>query len=371
LCRFPKRWIIAVLSQFGILVAFSIRVNLSVSIVAMVNSTYVKETSHKSKPECPAVTLNVTSNERHNVFNWDEKLQGIILSAFYFGYVLTQVPGGLLARRLGGKWVFGAGILGTAVLTILTPIAAKMSVKLLIAVRVWEGIVEGVTLPAMHQLIGTWSPIYERTKMASFILTGAPLGTLITYLVSGILCDSQILGGWPSVFYISGSVGVLWFIVWSLVAESSPENDGCISVEEKEYIIMHRGADKNTVMPTVPWKKIALSKAVWALVISNICVSWIFYTFLTCLPSFYKEVLNFSLRENGFASALPYMLDVFVALVCGQVADFLRRGERLRTGLVRKIFATVPNTTPMAEDILHFICNYDIWGHILLALWIW
>ena len=45
--------------------------------------------------------------------------------------------------------------------------------------------------------------------------------------------------------------------------------------------------------------------------------------------------------QNGFASALPYMLDVFVALVCGQIADFLRRGERMRTGVVRKIFATV------------------------------
>ena len=69
-------------------------------------------------------------------------LLGIILSAFYFGYVFTQIPGGLLAKRIGGKWVFGCGVLGTALLSIATPIAAKMDVKLLIAVRVWEGLVE-------------------------------------------------------------------------------------------------------------------------------------------------------------------------------------------------------------------------------------
>ena len=67
---------------------------------------------------------------------------GIILSAFYFGYVFTQIPGGLLAKRIGGKWVFGCGILGTALLSIATPIAAETDVKLLIAVRVWGGLVE-------------------------------------------------------------------------------------------------------------------------------------------------------------------------------------------------------------------------------------
>ncbi len=47
-----------------------------------------------------------------------------------------------MATRFGGKWVFGIGILITAVLTVLTPIVARYSVKLFIALRVVEGIGE-------------------------------------------------------------------------------------------------------------------------------------------------------------------------------------------------------------------------------------
>ena len=31
---------------------------------------------------------------------------------FFYGYVLTQVPGGRLAEKVGGKWLFGGGVLG-------------------------------------------------------------------------------------------------------------------------------------------------------------------------------------------------------------------------------------------------------------------
>ena len=75
-------------------------------------------------------------------FSWDKDMQGLILGSFFYGYICTQIPGGWLAEKFGGKWLFGLGVLGTAVLTLLTPVAAKLSVGTLLAVRVVEGIGE-------------------------------------------------------------------------------------------------------------------------------------------------------------------------------------------------------------------------------------
>ncbi len=73
------------------------------------------------------------------LFDWDAEQQGIILGAFFYGYVITQIPGGYFSEKYGGKWFFGLGTFITAALTILTPIAAKSSYGLLITVRVLEG----------------------------------------------------------------------------------------------------------------------------------------------------------------------------------------------------------------------------------------
>ena len=67
---------------------------------------------------------------------------GWILSAFFYGYILTQIPGGWLAERVGGKWVFGVGVVMTSLLTLLTPLAAFTNIWLLVTVRVLEGFFE-------------------------------------------------------------------------------------------------------------------------------------------------------------------------------------------------------------------------------------
>ena len=74
--------------------------------------------------------------------DWDKNLQGQILGAFFYGYICTQIPGGWLAEKFGGKLVFGFGVLCTAVLTLMTPVAARLSVGTFLAVRVLEGIGE-------------------------------------------------------------------------------------------------------------------------------------------------------------------------------------------------------------------------------------
>ena len=65
-----------------------------------------------------------------------------MLSSFFYGYIITQLPGGCLALKFGGKNLFGLGILSTAVLTLLTPAAARASVALLVTLRILIGLCE-------------------------------------------------------------------------------------------------------------------------------------------------------------------------------------------------------------------------------------
>lgn len=77
----------------------------------------------------------------------------------------------------------------TSILTILTPLAAKLGVGVLIALRVLEGLFEGVTFPAFHAVLGRWVPIHERTKYSTLAYAGAQFGTVVSNPVSGYLCS--------------------------------------------------------------------------------------------------------------------------------------------------------------------------------------
>ena len=65
----------------------------------------------------------------------------MVLGSFYYGYVALQIPGGWLALNVGGTRLFGVAVLIASALTLLTPVASRTSVVLLIMVRVGEGLV--------------------------------------------------------------------------------------------------------------------------------------------------------------------------------------------------------------------------------------
>jgi len=75
-------------------------------------------------------------------FDWGPELRGAILSSFFYGYISTQLIGGLLGAKIGGVKLIGYGVFSTAILTILTPLAARYSVYLVIVLRVIEGVFE-------------------------------------------------------------------------------------------------------------------------------------------------------------------------------------------------------------------------------------
>lgn len=75
-------------------------------------------------------------------FDWDEKTQGLILSAFFWGYVITQMPGGMLADKYGGKATLGLGMLFSSIGTVITPVVARIGPVMLIILRLIIGLAQ-------------------------------------------------------------------------------------------------------------------------------------------------------------------------------------------------------------------------------------
>src|ERR671930_226510 len=99
-------------------------------------------------------------------FGWDPAVTGTILSAFFVGYMLTQLPGGWLADRFGGKAIIGFAVVWWSLATLMTPFA--YAVPLMIAARIGLGIGEGVTPPALHSMVARWIPTHERSRVIAF-----------------------------------------------------------------------------------------------------------------------------------------------------------------------------------------------------------
>jgi ACS family sodium-dependent inorganic phosphate cotransporter len=91
-------------------------------------------------------------------FNWNSQQKGLVLSSFFYGYITTQFIGGYLASRYGGNVIFGIGIGSTAFFTLLTPLLAMRSIYALVAVRIIEGVFEGMTFPCCYHIWSKWAP---------------------------------------------------------------------------------------------------------------------------------------------------------------------------------------------------------------------
>ena len=276
-----------------------------------------------------AVTAPVIMQE----LGWNEAALGIILSSFFWGYTLLQIPGGWLADRYGGKIVLCMGVLWWSFFMMITPMAK--TVTNMTVVRALMGLGEGVNFPSIQSLTSRWIPSQERSRVMGFTLSGISIGNILAFpLATWIMA----VFGWRYVFYIFGLMGFVWCAFWIRIAANRPEEHRTIHPQELEYIKANR--PEISPVKKIPWGKILSKTQVWTLVINHFCVSWGFFMFLTWLPTYLVKAHGFSIKEMGIYSMLPYLAMVIGSNVSGWLADYFIK----RTGnitLIRKVFHSV------------------------------
>uniref|UniRef100_A0A8D2NMV6 Solute carrier family 17 member 8 n=1 Tax=Zosterops lateralis melanops TaxID=1220523 RepID=A0A8D2NMV6_ZOSLA len=318
-CGLPKRYIIAIMSGLGFCISFGIRCNLGVAIVEMVNNNTVYV---DGKPELQTAQ-----------FNWDPETVGLIHGSFFWGYIVTQIPGGFISNKLAANRVFGAAIFLTSTLNMIIPSAARVHYGCVMFVRILQGLVEGVTYPACHGMWSKWAPPLERSRLATTSFCGSYAGAVVAMPLAGVLVQYI---GWSSVFYIYGMFGIIWYVFWLLHAYESPAAHPTITSEERIYIETSIGEGASLKFST-PWKRFFTSMPVYAIIVANFCRSWTFYLLLISQPAYFEEVFGFAISKVGLLSAVPHMVMTIIVPIGGQLADFLRSRKILTTTTVRKV----------------------------------
>jgi len=302
-----RRWTIVLLCFVAFMLCNMDRVNMSVAILPM-------------------------SQE----FGWSSQTVGLVQSSFFWGYLLTQVAGGIWADKFGGKLVLGLGVVWWSAATALTPLAAQAGLPVLLVARCLMGIGEGVAMPAMNNMLSRWVPVKERSRSLALVYSGMFIGSVLGLSLSPHMIISY---GWPSVFFGFGSLGIFWYMAWQSKAASTPADDKEMSVAERNYILASTPSNQGAAA-SIPWGKILSRKEVWAIIVCHFCHNWGTFILLTWMPTYYNQVLGLDLMRSGIFSVLPWITMAICANVGGWIADSLV-SQGVSVTRVRKVMQTI------------------------------
>ncbi|KAJ3645922.1 hypothetical protein Zmor_023541 [Zophobas morio] len=371
------RFVIGVMLFTACFVTYTMRVNMSINIIAMVEPA--RTNGSLTEPECVIVnrisnneTLGNESAEKLTSvpdygtrYEWDSNLQSLILGSYFWGYTITCIPGGVLGEKFGPTRTVMIATLISGFLTLVGPLASSWHYAVLILSRFLTGVCGGVIYPCLHCLVSRWAPPEEKGKFIGSLL-GGTLGTVATWPLLGAVIESL---GWSWSFFINGGIVIVWCIFWILLVSDSPDKHPRISEEEKLYIVRSLG---DTLKPTKglpPYKDIFLSIPFWSLIILHFGNLWGLYFLMTAGPNFLSTVLGFNLGHTGILAALPYLARLIFGFIFGLIGDFIRQRKILSTIMVRKGFILFSHIVPGALLLILNVTGCDVnWSIALLTL---
>lgn len=275
----------------------------------------------------------LTAEQEDGRYDWDEYQQGLVLGAFFWLHWCTQIPGGMLAQRIGPKLVFGVSNLVACLLAVLLPLAASIDYRALIAVRVLQGFIAGAAWPSMHSMTANWIPPNDRSKFVTAYL-GSSVGAALTFPLCGFLMEWF---GWPTVFYSTALLGSAWFLAWWFLVFDHPHVHPRISRSELDYLKSNLGQTVAKRKPPTPWKEIVTSLPLWMNVVAQWGGIWGLFTMLTQAPTYFRHVHGWSIRATGLLSGFPHICRITFAMVVSWIGDYMLKKEKISRTKLRKI----------------------------------
>jgi ACS family D-galactonate transporter-like MFS transporter len=279
-----RRWRIAFLLAFGVLVNFFDRINLSVSRDAL-----------------------------HDSFGLSLVAFGYLSSAFSWTYAVMQMPCGVLLDRWGVRRVGRISAFLWSVSSFAAAIAPGLS--WFFAARFLLGVSESPTFPANAKALGYWFTREERGMATAFTDAAAKFSTAIGVPLIGLLL---LHFGWRWSFAATGMVSLFYFVLFYSIYRNPLEDKG-LSPRELEFILQGGAQleDEKRARSGSSLGYLLRQRKVYGLALGWGAYNYTFFLLLTWLPSYLSVSLHADLFHSIFYTSVPWLFATFTDLLVG------------------------------------------------------
>jgi MFS family permease len=231
---------------------------------------------------------------------------GSVMSAFYLGYAVLQVPAGWLADRLGSRRALALFAATWSLFTLGTGLAPSYEAMLVL----WclMGLAQAGVFPASAKVIGDWFPDTQRAFAAGLLASSQAVGAFVAPLLTG-----QLLGvlTWRQIFALYALPGLLWALVFFLSTPASRAP----------------GRHAPALGPT-DWSRLWRSGPMALLCLQQFLRACAMVFFYTWFPTYLRATRGVSVSDAGTFTSWIAAGAVLGGLLGGHVSDWLLR----RTG---------------------------------------
>ncbi|KAI1732577.1 major facilitator superfamily domain-containing protein [Ditylenchus destructor] len=303
------RFFILLLATFCMSAIFSNMITLNFTIICMGSQAKMLNLDVENITQSETTVHDYTQYEK-TVLQWSVSIAAMI-ATFPFSYVCTHY---------GAKYVFFATGMLSTLSTAFVPAASNLGFHWFILARIFQGFAYASDFAVIGVICTRWASLKENAKFLSVLTCFSPLASMFTNSISGVICDSELLG-WPWVYYFHAMVSFVLFMAWMYFYTDDVQDNDFISQKELEIIFRDKSDAHKYREAFVPYKEIVKSKVVWTVWLNAYADLFSGYFLIIYAPTYLKHVLKYSKTETGFFGAIIAAVHIPIKLCAGYISD--------------------------------------------------
>jgi MFS transporter, ACS family, hexuronate transporter len=248
---------------------------------------------------------------------WNEIDYSNVVLAFQAAYAVGYGGGGWFMDRVGTRF-------GYAVAVLLWSLAAMghafvRTVAGFSAARLVLGLAEGGNFPVAVKTISEWFPKRERALAAGIFNSGTNVAVVLTPLFVPWLTRHW---GWPTAFFVTGALGLVWLVLWTLLYRS-PQVHPRVSAAE----LAHIQSDPPDPEIRIPWLELLRHRQTWVFAAGITLTAPVWWFYLFWVPGFLHDRHGLDIAKFG-----PPLIVIYLIADIGSIAGGWLSSRLLKRG---------------------------------------
>ena len=283
-----------------------------------------------------------------------------ILTFFQIAYGIGLLTAGRLIDKLGTKIGYALAIAVWALSSMGHALVSSV-VGFCIA-RFMLGLGESGNFPAAIKAVTEWFPSEERALATGLFNSGANAASLVAPWLIPIV---TIQYGWHAAFLTTGSMGLVWLIIWLLFPYNRLRR-GATETQERLNPVL-AGADADTGFFAL-FARLSKKRGLWAFAIGKALTDPIWWFYLFWLPKYFHEIYHLDLKQLGPPIIIVYFCSSFGSILGGALSGIqMKRGHTVNYGRKFALLVCALLALPvMLVPYAHTVFGGNVWPAVAL-----